>query len=121
LPPVVTYSLLRFALFLVPFVVLVVVQVPVMWAVLIAFVVSSLVSIVVLSRQRDRVSTSIVERRERVKTTLAERTAAEDAWDDARRGTQDAAAEDGAAQDGRSPATAGEPAGPDEDPAGPPR
>ena len=90
LPPVVAYSLSRFGLFLVPFLVLLLFHVPLMWAVLIAFVFSSLISIFVLSRQRDRVSTSLVERRERIKQTMADRTAAEDAWDDAQRAPADA-------------------------------
>jgi hypothetical protein len=85
LPPVLTYSLSRLALFLVPFLVLVVLHVPVMWSVLIAFVLSSLVSIFLLSRQRDQVSSALVTRRERMKETMAQRTAAEDAWDDAAR------------------------------------
>jgi hypothetical protein len=94
LPPVVTYSLARLGLFLVPFLVLLVLHVALMWAVLIAFVLSSLVSIFVLSRQRDRVSTSIVERRDRIQQTMADRTAAEDSWDEAQRGASPDAAGD---------------------------
>lgn len=50
-----------------------------------AIVVSGLVSLVVLSRQRDVLSSALVRRYRAVRRRLDERTAAEDAADDARR------------------------------------
>jgi hypothetical protein len=81
----VTYTLLRLVLFLVPFGLLLAVGVAPIWAMLIGFVVSSLISIFALNRQRDQVSVSLVRRRERIRASMAERTASEDAWDEAQR------------------------------------
>lgn len=85
LPPVITYSLLRLLLFVVPFVVLLVAQVPVTWALLVAFLLSALVSLFALSGQRDAMSTSVARRSERAQAKMAERAAVEDAWDDEER------------------------------------
>lgn len=53
---------------------------------LMAVLVSGILSIFVLSRSRDAVSTSLADRMSTIKDRMAERTAAEDAWDDAHRG-----------------------------------
>ena len=55
------------------------------WLLLVAVFVSGLVSIVVLRRSRDEVSTSLSDRMSTIRTRLDDRTHAEDAWDDARR------------------------------------
>lgn len=85
LPPMITYSLARLVLFGVPFVLLLLVGVDLFWSLLIAFVLSAVVSIFLLSRLRDQVSTGLVERRERIAERMAARSKAEDAWDEAQR------------------------------------
>ncbi|MFZ0323141.1 MAG: DUF4229 domain-containing protein [Actinomycetes bacterium] len=84
-PPVITYSVLRLLLFVVPFGILLAVQVPPVWALLVAFLLSAVVSLFALNAQRDAMSISVAQRSERVKAAMAERTAAEDAWDDEQR------------------------------------
>lgn len=91
-PPVVAYTVLRIALFAVPFGVLLLLRVPAAMALLIAFVLSAALSIFVLSRLRDAMSASLVERRDRAREAKAKRAAAEDAWDEAQRGGQGPAA-----------------------------
>jgi len=89
-PPVLTYSVLRLLLFVVPFGILLLVNVSLLWALLISFLLSAIVSLFALSGQRDAMSASVMRRSERVKTMMAEREAAEDAWDDQQRaGTDD--------------------------------
>jgi len=83
--PMLTYTLMRVLLFAVPFVALLAFGVPLLWAMLIAAFFSGTASIVVLSRQRDAVSTAISSRAARTKQRMADRTASEDAWDDAQR------------------------------------
>jgi len=83
--PMLTYTLLRVLVFAVPFAVLVLLRVPFIWALVAAGFASGIVSIFLLSRQRDAVSAAITTRSERATARLAERTAAEDAWDDAQR------------------------------------
>ena len=83
----VAYTGLRLVLFLVPFGLLLLVGVDGIWALLVAFIFSSVVSVFALSRQRDQVSTSLVARRERMRESLSQRTADEDAWDEAQRAT----------------------------------
>ena len=90
-PPVITYSVLRLLLFAVPFGLLLLVGVPVLWALPVAFVLSALVSLFALSKQRDAISASVVDRSSRAKTTMAERAAAEDAWDDEQRAKDEGA------------------------------
>lgn len=51
---------------------------------LFALLVSGVVSLFVLNRSRDEVSATLVNRQQRIKQRLADRTAAEDAWDDSR-------------------------------------
>jgi hypothetical protein len=87
--PTLSYSIARLALFLVPFLILVTFLDP-MLALVIAFVLSAVASIFVLSRMRDAMSVSITSRAERAQQKMAERAASEDAWDDARRGDEDA-------------------------------
>ena len=88
-PPVLTYSALRVLLFVVPFGILLAVDVPLLWALLVAFLLSAIVSLFALSGQRDAMSASVMRRSERVKATMAEREAAEDAWDDEQRAAAD--------------------------------
>lgn len=92
--PVVTYSLARLVLFVVPFSVLYFVA-DFLTAVLVAFLFSAIASIFLLRRQRESLSTSIATRADRANQKMAERAAAEDDWDDAQRG-------DGAGSDGRA-------------------
>ncbi len=58
---------------------------------LFALLVSGVVSLFVLNRSRDELSAALVNRQQRIKQRLAERTAAEDAWNDEmrRRGEPD--------------------------------
>lgn len=56
------------------------------WLVLVAILLSGFVSLFALNRSRDELSAAYVERRERIKQRMAERTAAEDAWNDEARG-----------------------------------
>jgi hypothetical protein len=83
--PMLTYTALRVGLFVVPFLVLLALGLDLLWAMLVAAFFSGIVSIVLLSRQRDAVSVAITSRSERARQRMAERTAAEDAWDDAQR------------------------------------
>jgi Protein of unknown function (DUF4229) len=84
--PMLTYTALRLALFVVPFGVLLALGTDLLWAMLVAAFFSGIVSVFLLSRQRDAVSVAIASRTERARQRMAERTAAEDAWDDAQRG-----------------------------------
>ena len=92
-PPVLTYSVLRVMLFVVPFSILGIADVPFLWALLIAFLLSAVVSLFALSGQRDAMSAAVMRRSERVKATMAEREAAEDAWDDEQRAAAETAAD----------------------------
>jgi len=83
--PVATYSLARVVLFVVPFAVLYF-FVPLLTAVLAAFLISAVASIFLLRNQRAALSTSIATRAERANQKMAERAAAEDDWDDVQRG-----------------------------------
>lgn len=87
--PMLTYTALRVAVFVVPFLLLVLVGADVLTAMLIAAFASGIVSIFLLSRQRDAVSSALATRTDRAKAKQAERTAAEDAWDDAHRAVVD--------------------------------
>lgn len=87
--PTLSYSIARLGLFLAPFLILVIFLDP-MLALVIAFVLSAVASIFVLSRMRDAMSVSIASRAERAQQKMAERAASEDAWDDARRRDEDA-------------------------------
>jgi uncharacterized membrane protein len=83
--PVVTYTLARVVLFVVPFAVFYFLA-DLLSAVLLAFVVSAIASIFLLRNQRAALSTSIATRAERANQKMAERAAAEDDWDDVQRG-----------------------------------
>jgi uncharacterized membrane protein len=82
--PAIAYTAARLLLFAVPFGLLLL-FVPVVWAVLIAFVFSAIVSVFVLSRMRDAWSASLAGRADRTRARMAERAAAEDAWDEEQR------------------------------------
>lgn len=79
------YTLLRILLFLVVAALLWIVGVRGFWLLLLAIFVSGVVS-VVLSRSRDAASASLANRVSHVRRRMNERTAAEDAWDEQRRG-----------------------------------
>jgi hypothetical protein len=88
--PVLSYSLARIVLFLVAFGLAVLVGVNTFWALVLGLVVSMVASFFLLSRQRDAISANVVDRTTRAKARMAERTAAEDAWDDAQRTSAEA-------------------------------
>lgn len=83
--PVVTYTLARVVLFVVPFAALYFVA-DFFTALLIAFLFSAIASIFLLRKQREALSVSIATRAERANRKMAERSAVEDEWDDAQRG-----------------------------------
>ena len=80
--PMLVYTTLRLLLFAVPFGLLLALGAELVWAILIAALASSIVSIFALSRYRDRLSVSLSERKERTRAKMAERERSEDAWDD---------------------------------------
>lgn len=82
--PTLSYSVARLILFLVPFLILLLFLDPLL-ALVIAFIVSAVASIFVLSRMRDAMSVSLTTRSERARQKMAERAASEDAWDEANR------------------------------------
>jgi hypothetical protein len=86
--PVAAYTTARLLLFLVPFGLLLFVA-DFFTAMLIAFLFSAVVSIFALRKQRDAMSASIATRAERANQKMAERSAVEDEWDDARRNPAD--------------------------------
>jgi uncharacterized membrane protein YphA (DoxX/SURF4 family) len=83
--PVVSYSVARIALFLVVFGAAVLLGLATVWALVVGLIVSMVASFFLLSRQRDAISANVVARAERSRQRMAERTAAEDAWDEANR------------------------------------
>jgi uncharacterized membrane protein len=91
--PMAAYSLGRLVLFAVPFAVLYFVA-DFFTALLIAFLVSAAASIFLLRKQREAMSVSIATRAARANEKMAERSAVEDALDDAER--------QGDASDGRA-------------------
>jgi len=93
--PVVSYSVARIALFLLVFGVAVLAGANTFWSLVIGIVVSMVASYFLLSGQRDAISASVVARSERARHRMAERTAAEDAWDDAQRSGSGREAADG--------------------------
>lgn len=86
--PMATYTTARLLLFVVPFGLLLLVA-DFFTAMLIAFLFSAIVSIFALRRQRDAMSAAIATRAERANQKMAERSAVEDEWDDARRDPAD--------------------------------
>ena len=99
--PMLVYTSFRLLLFAVPFGLLMAVGAQLVWALLIAALASSIASIFVLGRYRDRLSLSLSERQERVRTRMAQRESSEDAWDDEQRSKPDDI-EGPASDDGRS-------------------
>ena len=87
------YTAMRIGLFVVPFAVLLLLGFDLFWALVAAAFVSGIVSIFALSRQRDAVSSAISTRGERSQRRMAERAAAEDAWDDEQRSATPPSAE----------------------------
>jgi hypothetical protein len=59
------------------------------WLLLIALFASGIISIFVLRKSRDDVSSALVNRTTAIKAKLSDRSNAEDAWDDARRRAAD--------------------------------
>lgn len=76
------YTTLRLLLFAVVAALLWIVGIRDFWLLLFALLLSGIISLFVLSRSRDELSASLVNRRERVKQRMAEQTAAEDQWND---------------------------------------
>jgi hypothetical protein len=79
------YTLLRVLLFLAVAALLWIVGLRDLWLVLFAILGSGIVSIFALSRSRDAASVALSDRLSTIKGRVAERTAAEDAWDDQQR------------------------------------
>lgn len=59
------------------------------WLLLVAILLSGFVSLFALNRSRDELSTAFVTRREKTRQRMADRTAAEDAWNDEIRRARD--------------------------------
>ena len=59
------------------------------WLLLFAILLSGFVSLFALNRSRDELSTAFVTRREKTRQRIADRTAAEDAWNDEIRRARD--------------------------------
>ena len=87
------YTGMRLLLFAVPFAVLMVAGLDLVWSVLIAAFGSAIASIFLLTRYRDELSESISTRSERMRARRVEREQSEDAWDDARRAGDDPSAD----------------------------
>jgi hypothetical protein len=85
----VRYTALRFLVFVVVAALLWIFGLRGYWLLLVAVLLSGFVSLFVLNRSRDELSAAYVERRERIKQRMVERTAAEDAWNDEARRTTD--------------------------------
>lgn len=82
------YSLLRVLVFAVVAALLWLIGMRGLWWLLVSVFGSGLVSLFVLNKSRDELSVALVDRTSRIKTRLAERTVAEDAWDEQRRAGQ---------------------------------
>jgi hypothetical protein len=82
----VRYTALRFLVFAVVAALLWIFGLRGYWLLLVAVLLSGFVSLFVLNRSRDELSAAYVERREKIKQRMAERAAAEDAWNDEVRG-----------------------------------
>ena len=81
------YTLLRVLLFLVVAALLWIVGIRGVWLVMFAILGSGMISVFALSRSRDAASVVLANRMSTIKSRMAERTAAEDAWDDRQRAT----------------------------------
>lgn len=82
--PMAVYSAARLVLFAAPFALLSLFM-EFLWALLIAFFFSAIASIFLLRKQRDAFGTSLATRADRANEKMAERSAAEDEWDDVQR------------------------------------
>ena len=82
----VRYTSLRFLVFAVVAALLWIFGLRDFWLLLVAVLLSGFVSLFVLNRSRDELSSAYVQRREKIKQRMAERAAAEDAWNDELRG-----------------------------------
>ncbi|HEX6194707.1 MAG TPA: DUF4229 domain-containing protein [Jiangellaceae bacterium] len=76
------YTALRFFVFVVVAALLWIFGMRGFWLLLVAIMVSGFASLFILNRSRDELSRAYVERRQKIKQRLADRTAAEDAWND---------------------------------------
>jgi len=103
--PMLVYTLLRLVLFAAPFLLLLAVGMDVVWALLIAAILSSFVSLFVLGRFRDQLSISLSERKERIRVRMAERETSEDAWDDEQRAKEQQRLTEGETDDGQADAS----------------
>ena len=79
------YTLLRVLLFLVVAALLWIVGIRGVWLVMFAILGSGIISVFALSRSRDAASVVLANRMSTIKSRMAERTAAEDVWDDRQR------------------------------------
>lgn len=79
------YLLLRVLVFAAVAALLMLTGLPGWWVLLVAVLVSGLISIFALRRTRDDVSTSLSDRLSTIKRRIDESTRAEDDWDNARR------------------------------------
>ena len=87
--PGATYTLARLAIFLVLLAVLAVLIRNAFVAVFTAAILSAIISIFALRKQRDALSASIASRAQRANDRMAERAASEDSWDDVQRDDAD--------------------------------
>jgi hypothetical protein len=87
--PAVTYTAARFAIFCALLVVLWLVFHNMLVALVSAAILSSIISVFALRKQRDALSVSIATRAERASQRMAERAASEDSWDEAQREAAD--------------------------------
>lgn len=76
------YTALRFFVFVVVAALLWIFGMRGFWLLLVAIMVSGFASLFILNRSRDELSRAYVERRQKIKQRLADRTAAEDAWNE---------------------------------------
>ena len=83
----VRYTALRFLVFAVVVALLWIFGLRGFWLLLAGVLLSGFVSLFALNRSRDELSSAYVQRREKIKQQMAERAAAEDAWNDQARGT----------------------------------
>jgi len=87
--PGATYTLARLAIFLVLLAVFAVLIRNAFVAVFTAAILSAIISIFALRKQRDALSASIASRAQRANDRMAERAASEDSWDDVQRDDAD--------------------------------
>jgi hypothetical protein len=83
--PLLVYTGLRLVLFAIPFLILLLLSVPLVWSLLLSALLSSVASLFLLGRFRDQLSIAFSARRERVRQRMAGCEQAEDQWDETRR------------------------------------